>query len=89
MTDKTNDDVLLTLSPAEQEAVSALQQELGLETPSEVMQTLLRQAAQRALVVCPSCGHSVRKTASDEASCAECMSVLHLTDGIWQVISLE
>jgi protein-arginine kinase activator protein McsA len=89
MTDKTNDERLLTLSPVEQEAVAALQQELGLETPSEVMQTLLRQAAQRALVVCPSCGHSARKTASDEASCAECMSVLHLTDGIWQIISLE
>ncbi len=53
------------------------------------MHTLLRQAAQRALVVCPSCGHGARKLASDEASCVECMSVLHLTDGIWQVITLQ
>lgn len=79
----------LNLGPEEQQAVKALQQEMGLASPDEVMHALLRQAAQRALVVCPSCGHSARKTAGDEASCAECMSVLHLSDGIWQVISLQ
>ena len=89
MIDRTNDEMWLSLNSEEQQAVSALQQEMGLETPAEVMHTLLRQATQRALVVCPSCGHGARKLASDEASCVECMSVLHLTDGIWQVITLQ
>lgn len=89
MLNSTTDEIKLNLSPAEQEAVTALQQELGLESETAVMHALLRQAAQRALVVCPSCGHSARKTASDEASCADCMSVLHLTEGIWQVVSQQ
>jgi hypothetical protein len=79
----------LNLSAEEQQAVSALQQELGLEDPAAVMHALLRQAAQRALVVCPSCGHSARKTTEDEASCVECLSVLHLSDGIWQIIAVQ
>lgn len=87
MSNPLADEIWLTLNPEEQEAVAALQQEMGLESPDAVMHTLLRQAAQRALVVCPSCGHSARKSADDEASCAECMSVIHLTDGIWQVIA--
>jgi protein-arginine kinase activator protein McsA len=89
MSDQTTDQMWLNLSVEEQQAVSALQQEMGLEDSATVMHALLRQAAQRALVVCPSCGHSARKTASDEASCAECMSVLHLTDGIWQIIAAQ
>lgn len=89
MSEQTGNEIWLNLNNDEQEAVTALQQELGLDSPDAVMHTLLRQAAQRALVVCPSCGHSARKTAGDEASCAECMSVLHLSDGIWQVISLQ
>ncbi len=89
MSTQAHDELWLSLSNEEQEAVSALQQEMGLETPTEVMHALLRQAAQRALVICPSCGHGARKLASDEASCAECLSVLHLTDGIWQVITLQ
>jgi hypothetical protein len=89
MSDQTSDQIWLSLNSQEQEAVTALQQEMGLESPDAVMHTLLRQAAQRALVVCPSCGHSARKTTTDEASCVECMSVLHLTEGIWQVISLQ
>jgi hypothetical protein len=83
------DHVTLNLNEEEQEAVVALQQEMGLEKPEEVVHLLLRQAAQRALVVCPSCGHSARKTNLDEASCVSCMSVLHLSDGIWEVISLQ
>ena len=83
------DSVTLNLTPDEREAVVALQQEMGLENPEDVVHLLLRQAAQRALVVCPSCGHSARKNTTDEASCVSCMSVLHLSDGIWQVISLQ
>jgi len=83
------DSVTLNLNSDEREAVAALQQEMGLDNPEDVVHLLLRQAAQRALVVCPSCGHSARKNTSDEASCVACMSVLHLSDGIWQVISLQ
>ncbi len=89
MSDQSTDKMWLSLTNDEQEAVSALQQEMGLDSPDAVMHALLRQAAQRALVVCPSCGHSARKTADDAASCAECMSVLHLSDGLWQVITLQ
>lgn len=81
-------EVSLDFTPQEQEAVAALQQEMGLDSPADVIHLLVRQAAQRALVVCPSCGHSARKTAEDEASCTSCMSVLHLSDGIWQRIEL-
>ena len=83
------DSVTLNLNAEEQQAVAALQQEMGLDTPEDVVHLLVRQAAQRALVVCPSCGHSARKNTTDEASCVSCMSVLHLSDGIWQVISLQ
>lgn len=89
MNNHSPDEIWLSLSREEQEAVAALQQEMQLESPDQVMHTLLRQATQRALVVCPSCGHSARKTTQDEASCVQCMSVLHLTEGIWEVISLK
>ncbi|MEZ4770724.1 MAG: hypothetical protein R2844_20185 [Caldilineales bacterium] len=81
--------VVLNLTDEEQAAVQALQQEMGLDDPAEVMQMLLRQASQRAKVVCPNCGHSASRTGADDATCAECMSVIHLSDGIWQVIELQ
>lgn len=84
-----NNHILVDLNDTEMEAVRALQQEMGLTSPAQVMELLVRQAAQRLLVVCPNCGHSAHKTAEDEASCASCMSVLHLTEGIWQVIELK
>lgn len=89
MSDRTTNQMWLNLSAEEQQAVVALQQEMGVEDPAAVMHALLRQAAQRALVVCPSCGHSARTTTEDEASCAECMSVLHLSDGIWQIVVVQ
>jgi hypothetical protein len=85
----TDNHVSLELSPEEQVAVEALQQEMGLESPDDVVHMLLRQAYQRVAVVCPTCGHSARKTTEDEAKCVECMSVLHLSDGIWEVIHLQ
>lgn len=86
---EANNRVSLKLSEEEQAAVETLQREMGLDSPSAVMRILLRQAQQRISVVCPACGHSAQKTAEDEAKCVECLSVLHLTDGIWQVISLQ
>jgi hypothetical protein len=81
--------IAIDLSSEEQAAIEALQQELGLSTPTEVLHVLLRQAQQRVAVVCPTCGHSAQRTAADEASCADCLSVLHLSEGIWEVISLS
>lgn len=82
----SQNNIPLTLTDAEMEAIQALQEEMGLDSPSAVLQMLLRQAAQRVLVVCPTCGHSARKTAEDEAICASCLSTIHLVDGIWEVI---
>lgn len=81
--------VVLDLTDEEQSAVHALQHEMGLEDPGEVMHLLLRQASQRAMVVCPSCGHSASRTAAADVTCATCMSVVHLSEGIWQVIQLQ
>ncbi len=81
--------VVVNLTEEEQAEVHALQMEMGLDDPAEVMQILLRQASQRAKVVCPSCGHSASRTTADDATCASCMSVIHLSDGIWQVIQLQ
>ncbi len=81
--------IVVSLSEEEQAAVDALQQEMGLHDPAEVMQLLLRQASQRAKVVCPSCGHSASRSTADDATCVSCMSVLHLSEGIWQVIQLQ
>lgn len=81
--------VSLELTPEERDAIAVLQKEMGLESPTEVMHMLLRQAQQRIAVVCPNCGHSAQRTAEDEARCVECLSVLRLTEGIWQVIHLK
>lgn len=81
--------VVVNLTDEEQAEVQALQQELGLNDPAEVMHILLRQASQRAKVVCPSCGHSASRNSADDATCASCMSVIHLSDGIWEVIQLQ
>ena len=81
--------VSVSLTDEEQQAVEALQKEMGLDSAADVMHVLLRQAQQRIAVVCPSCGHSAQRTAADEAKCADCLSVLHLSDGIWEVIALQ
>jgi hypothetical protein len=81
--------IIVSLSSEEQAAIQELQQEMGLADAEDVMQMLLRQASQRALVVCPSCGHSAQRNALDDATCNSCMSVLHLSDGIWEVIQTQ
>jgi predicted RNA-binding Zn-ribbon protein involved in translation (DUF1610 family) len=63
----------------------ALQQEMGLSSAEEVMQALIHQAYTRAVIVCPNCGHAAQRTAEDEARCTSCMSLLHLSDAMWQV----
>ena len=80
--------ISLNLTSEELEAVEALRKEMNLDDAADVLHMLLRQAQQRIAVVCPSCGHSAQRTTEDEARCNECLSVLHLTDGIWEVIHL-
>jgi antitoxin component of RelBE/YafQ-DinJ toxin-antitoxin module len=84
---ETDNQISIKLSDYDREAVDLLREEMGLEDATEVVEMLLRQAAQRAAIVCPTCSHLARKTAEDEASCNSCLSVIHLTDGIWEVIN--
>jgi hypothetical protein len=82
----TSTTVELKLNPEERQIVDLLQKELGLKSTEEVLRLLLRQALQRRAVVCPTCGHLAQQTERDVASCAECLSVLRLSEGIWQAI---
>jgi hypothetical protein len=77
--------VSLPLNDDEQEMISLLRDELGLEDDAAVVRLLVEQAVQRLLVTCPTCGHYARKTAEDEANCRSCMSVIKLSEGLWQI----
>lgn len=77
--------VSLALSTEEQETIELLRQELGLPDQAAVLRLLVEQAVQRMLVTCPTCGHFARKTAEDEAECRSCMSVIKLSEGLWQI----
>ena len=76
----------MNLSDEDLNMLYALQREMGASSLSEVMHALIRQAYTRASITCPACGHSAQLTAADEARCDSCMSVLHLSDQIWQVV---
>lgn len=75
----------LDLNDEELHVLSALQAEMGLENPNEVMHALIRQAHTRATIVCPACGHSAQLATQDEARCESCMSILRLSDDLWTV----
>ncbi len=77
--------VSLELSSEERETIELLREELGLADEAAVLRLLVEQAVQRMLVTCPTCGHFARKTAEDEAKCRSCMSVIKLSEGLWQV----
>jgi DNA-directed RNA polymerase subunit RPC12/RpoP len=77
--------VWVDLSEEDLNILWSLQQEMGLASVEEVMHALIRQAYTRAVIVCPNCGHAAQATAEDEARCTSCMSLLHLSDEIWQV----
>jgi predicted RNA-binding Zn-ribbon protein involved in translation (DUF1610 family) len=77
--------VWVDLSQEDLNILWSLQQEMGLSSVEEVMHALIRQAYTRAVIVCPNCGHAAQLTAEDEARCTSCMSLLHLSDEIWQV----
>ena len=74
----------LELTPEEQEIVGLLQDEMGLPDQEAVMKMLVRQAVQRLAITCPTCGHYARLTEDEQAQCRSCLSVITLSDGIWE-----
>ncbi|MCO6450112.1 MAG: hypothetical protein J5I90_04915 [Caldilineales bacterium] len=76
--------VTIKLSDEEQEMVDLLQQDMGLDDREAVMQLLVRQAVQRVAITCPTCGHYAKLTEADHAECRSCLSVITLTEGIWE-----
>lgn len=77
----------VNLSETEMQTLAALQAEMGLSGPDEVMHALIRQAHTRAAIACPACGHSAHVTAEDSARCDSCMSLLQLSDQVWTVVA--
>lgn len=77
----------INLNQDETQTLAALQAEMGLSSPDEVMHALIRQAYTRAAISCPACGHAAQLTTADSARCDSCMSVLHLSDQIWTVVA--
>jgi hypothetical protein len=77
----------VNLNEDEVQTLAALQAEMGLGSPDEVMRALIHQAHTRAVVFCPACGHSAQLTAEDSARCDSCMSLLHMSDQIWTVVT--
>ena len=47
------------------------------------MHLLVRQAIQRVAITCPNCGHYAAKTEESKAECQSCMSVITLSEDIW------
>jgi rubrerythrin len=79
----------LQLSDQERDMIELLQRELGLSSHAEVLRVLLHQAMKRRAVVCPTCGHMAQRSAADQASCSSCLSILQLSQGIWQAIQSD
>ncbi len=71
------------LSDDEQEMVDLLKNEMGLENREEVMHLLVKQAIQRVAITCPNCGHYAAKTEESKAECNSCLSVITLSEDIW------
>ncbi len=71
------------LSDEEQEMVDLLKDEMDLSSREEVMHLLVRQAIQRVAITCPNCGHYAAKTEESKAECHSCMSVITLSEDIW------
>jgi hypothetical protein len=80
-----SDDVNVHLNEQEQEMIEILKEDLALPSTDDVIRLLVKQEAQRIAVVCPACGHYARKTQQDVASCNSCLSIINLSEGIWEV----
>lgn len=81
--------VSMQLNAQEQEVVDMLKEEMHLPSADDVIRLLVRQEAQRKAVVCPTCGHLARKAAEDMANCNSCLSVITLSEGIWEVVQMQ
>ncbi|MBK9095847.1 hypothetical protein [Candidatus Amarolinea dominans] len=81
--------VSMQLNDQEQEVVEMLKDEMHLASTDDVIRLLVRQEAQRKAVVCPTCGHLARKAATDVANCNSCLSVINLSEGIWEVVQMQ
>lgn len=80
-----NNEVSVQLDEQEQEMIEILKEDLALPSTDDVIRLLVKQEAQRIAVVCPACGHYARKTQRDVASCNSCLSIINLSEGIWEV----
>jgi formylmethanofuran dehydrogenase subunit E len=76
------------LSEEEQEIIEVLQEDMGLSSAEEVMEVLMRQAVQRIAITCPNCGHYARVTEEDKAICHSCLSVITLSEDVWEATHL-
>jgi hypothetical protein len=81
--------IQIPLTEKERSMLAVLREELGLESEEEALRIILHQAYQRMVVTCPSCGHHARRTEEDCAECASCLSILHLSEGLWNVARRE
>lgn len=84
-----NNEVSVQLDEQEQEMIEILKEDLALPSTDDVIRLLVKQEAQRIAVVCPACGHYARKTQQDVASCNSCLSIINLSEGIWEVSQMR
>lgn len=77
-------DLHLGLTPEEEEMISILREEMGLDSDEAVVRLLLKQAVQRVAITCPTCGHYARRTGEEEAQCTSCLSVIRLAEDLWE-----
>jgi hypothetical protein len=79
----------IALDEREQAMLEALQKELHIDDPDELVSMLVRQAYFRTTVACPRCGHMALQTDESEALCRDCLSPLRLIEGMWQVVGYD
>jgi len=79
----------LDLDDREKAMLDALQKELHVDDPQELLNMLVRQAYYRTSVSCPRCGHLAQQTDDTEALCRDCLSPLRLIEGMWQTVGYD
>lgn len=83
------DSLRIDLDDREVTMLEALQKELQIEDPDELLGMLVRQAFFRASVSCPRCGHMASQTDESEAVCRDCLSPIRLIEGMWQAVGYD
>ncbi len=79
----------IDLDDREANMLEALQKELQIDDPDELLGMLVRQAYFRTSVSCPRCGHMASQTDESEALCRDCLSPIRLIEGMWQAIGYD